>query len=238
MTQTVNPRPTLAIRLAGHPWIVRAHRLRRRLLRYDERLWQCYLAEAPEPKLHIGGGWHRLNGWLNTDLAPIPGVVIMDATAPFPFEAGSFQFVFSEHMIEHVSYTGGARMLGECYRTMRPGGVIRVTTPDFAAIIGLYGSAPSETQRRYLDWFSETFLPDIQPRTATAVINAHFRLWGHQFLYDEWTLAEALRMAGFKSVVRRRLGDSDHPALQNLENASRYPEGLLDFESVALEACR
>lgn len=160
----------------------------------------------------------------------------MDATEPFPFEAGSFQFVFSEHMIEHVSYTGRARMLSECYRTMRPGGVIRVTTPDLASIMGLYGSAPSGTQRRYLDWFLETFLPDTQPRTATTVINAHFRMWGHQFLYHETTLTQSLVHAGFREVVRRRLRESSHPALSDLENTVRYPEGLLDFESVALEA--
>jgi hypothetical protein len=42
--------------------------------------------------------------------------------------------------------------------------------------------------------------------------------------------------AGFSSVKRRRLGDSDNPDLRNLENQQRYPEGLLDFESIALEA--
>lgn len=228
----------LPSRLAWHPWAVRVHRLRRKAFRYDELLWKRYLAAAPEPKLHVGGGWHRLDGWLNTDLAALPDVMIMDATAPYPFGAESFQYVFSEHMIEHVSYEDGGRMLRECHRSLRLGGVIRVTTPDLATVAGLYGRSLSETQERYLTWFAETFLPNTQPRSAAAAINAHFRMWGHQFLYDEHTLSDSLRAAGFRSVVRTRLGESAHAPLRGIENVDRYPPGLLDFESVALEATK
>ena len=222
----------------GHPWILRSQRLRRRLFRSDAHVSGHYLALTADPKLHIGGGAHLLDGWLNTDLAVIPGVTIMDATRRFPFADGSFQFVFSEHMIEHIQYEDAIGMLRECHRVMRKGGIIRVTTPDLAAITGLYAGKLSGSESRYLSWFCETFLPPDHPRTAASAINAHFRMWGHQFLYDEWTLAEALRMADFKSVTRRRLGESPYAALQRLENVDRYPEGLLDFESVALEASK
>jgi predicted SAM-dependent methyltransferase len=216
--------------------IVRGHRLRRRLLKSDERLRDDYLRNVAEPKLQIGGGWHRLDGWLNTDLDLVPGVMLMDATARFPFADGTFQFVYTEHMIEHVPYAGGAGMLRECYRVMRKGGTIRVTTPDLAAIVGLSGPRLSDVQRKYLVWFSRTFLPGESTPRAASVINAHFRLWGHQFIYDEDTLANVLYSTGFSSVQRWRLKESDSPALRGLENTRRYTEGLLDFESMALEA--
>lgn len=215
-----------------------ARRLRRQFLRVDKRLAKEHFAAIENPRLHIGGGWHTLDGWLNTDIDIVPGVMSMDATRRFPFADGSFQFVFSEHMIEHIQYEDAIGMLRESRRVLRKGGVIRVTTPDLAAIIGLCTGQQSNSQMRYLSWFCETFLPPEHPRTAVSAINAHFRMWGHQFLYDEWTLAEALRMAGFKSVTRRRLGESPYAALQGLENVDRYPEGLLDFESVALEASK
>ena len=47
-----------------------------------------------------------------------------------------------------------------------------------------------------------------------------------------------MRAAGFTSVMRWPLGDSDHPDLQNLGNEQRYPEGLLNFESVTLEGSK
>jgi len=44
--------------------------------------------------------------------------------------------------------------------------------------------------------------------------------------------------AGFRSIARKRLGDSDYGPLRNIENEKRYPPGLLDFESLALEGSK
>ena len=218
-----------------HPYIIRAHRLRRSILRLDERLRDEYIRKTSVPKLHIGGGWRRLNGWLNTDLELIPDVMRMDATRRFPFDDGMFAFIYTEHMIEHVDYRKGAYMLRECHRIMRNGGVIRVVTPDLAAIIGLYNGQLREDQKKYLLWFCETFVPEDRPANAASVINVMFRDWGHQFIYDERTLADAMVKAGFHSITRCVVGRSDHPDLNNIGNEQRYPEGLLNFESITLE---
>src|SRR6266478_6137166 len=76
-----------------HSFVIRAHRLRRNILRSDERLRNDYLHKTTKPKLHIGGGWRRLDGWLNADLQLIPGVMRMNATHRFPFKDGTFQYV-------------------------------------------------------------------------------------------------------------------------------------------------
>ena len=163
--------------------------------------------------------------------------MVMDATERFPFADETIEFLYTEHMIEHISQADGAFMLRECYRVMRKGGVIRVTTPNLAAIAGLCGDNLSPVQREYLAWFCKTFITEpCQSQAAATTINAFFRLWGHQFIYDEVTLTGALRVAGFHSISRVRLRESAHPDLRNLENTERYPDGLLEFESVALEA--
>src|SRR5882724_8198344 len=69
----------------AHPYLVRAQRLRRAMMRSDERLRNDYLHIAAKPKLNVGGGWRLLDGWLNTDIEIIPDVMRMDATQPFPF---------------------------------------------------------------------------------------------------------------------------------------------------------
>jgi predicted SAM-dependent methyltransferase len=222
----------------GQSYAVRTHQLRRIILRSDERLLNDYLHKTTIPKLHIGAGWRRFEGWLNTDLELIPEVMRMDATQQFPFDDETFQYIYAEHMIEHVPYEKGVYMLRECHRVMRKGGVIRVITPDLAAIIGLYRSNLCDDQQEYLMWFCKTFVPQDCPPKATFAINAMFRQWGHQFIYDEETLADAMHTAGFSSVTRWLLGESDHPDLQNLGNEQRYPEGLLNFESVTLEASK
>jgi predicted SAM-dependent methyltransferase len=219
----------------AHPYIVRAHRLRRAILRSDERMRNNYLHKTTKtPKLHIGGGWRRLDGWLNTDIELIPGVMRMDATKQFPFADRTFQYVYTEHMIEHVPYREGLSMLQECHRVMREGGVIRVITPDLAAIVGLYRSNLCADQHKYMLWFCQTFVPEYPPNSVSA-INAMFRQWGHQFIYDEETLTNSMHLAGFSSVTRWDISDSHHADLQNLGNDQRYPGSLLNFESVTLE---
>ena len=237
MTVQLKQRLLHLLRLSdpAHPCVIRAHQLRRSMLRSDERMRNDYLSKTEIPKLHIGGGWRRLDGWLNTDLELIPYVMRMDATKRFPFRDGTFQYVYTEHMIEHVPYQKGVYMLQECHRTMRKGGVIRVITPNLAAILGLYSGGLRADQQEYLLWFCQMFVPQGCPPNAVSAINAMFRLWGHQFIYDEETLADTMRAAGFSSVRRWLLGDSDHQDLKNLGNEQRYPEGLLNFESVTLE---
>jgi predicted SAM-dependent methyltransferase len=230
------------LKLAGippeHRWVNHAHRLRRAIRRTDAGLLNEHLKTTDDPKLHIGSSWHVLEGWLNTDVALIPGVMRMDATRCFPFRSNTFAYVFTEHMIEHIQYEQLEFMLGECHRVTRIGGTIRVTTPNLAAILGLYREPLDAPQREYLAWFCKTFLPKGYPPTATFAINAFVRYWGHQFIYDEFALTYALRKAGFRAIKRQRLGESDEPELRNLEFTERSPEGMLEFESIALEATK
>ena len=44
--------------------------------------------------------------------------------------------------------------------------------------------------------------------------------------------------AGFTGVVKCGLQQSDDPALRNLENAARLPDGFLRLESLILEAAK
>jgi predicted SAM-dependent methyltransferase len=206
--------------------------------RSGKRLVAKYFSCSGTRKLQIGSGWRQLDGWLNTDLERVPNVLQMDATQRFPFPDNSFDYIFAEHMIEHVPYNDGLSMLCECYRVMKPNCILRLVTPDLASVVSLYNAEPTEIRQRYLSYFYETFIPGGQPANPACAVNALFRLWGHEFLYDEETLRGVMQAAGFRLIIRRRLGDSVHPELRNLENQRRYPDALLDFESVALEGCK
>src|SRR4051812_41800883 len=78
----------------------------------------------PIRKLQLGAGGIVYPGWLNTDIEPGPGKVYLDATKPFPISDGAIQYIFGEHVIEHLSYDDGLLMLRECYRVLAPGGKI------------------------------------------------------------------------------------------------------------------
>ena len=116
----------------------------------NERLVAAYLKSEREPKLHIGAGDNDLSGWLNTELCPRGSEVFLDATKPFPFAANTFAFIYSEHMIEHIPYAGAVSMMRECHRVLRPGGVIRIVTPNMAFLKSLLASPPTPEQHAYI----------------------------------------------------------------------------------------
>jgi predicted SAM-dependent methyltransferase len=208
------------------------------LLRRPARV-RRYLRENPDRWLHIGCGEHAIEGWLNTDLVPrIPDAVFMDARSRFPFPNECFELVFSEHLIEHLTYQQGEGMLREVFRTLVPGGLLRVATPDLRFLFELYSSDESELSDRYVEWaLRHSNLPDPGVHREVIVINHFFRAWNHAFIYDFETLSALARRIGFGEVRRCAVGSSDSPGLQKLESHGRIiPEEFNVFETFVLEA--
>jgi predicted SAM-dependent methyltransferase len=202
-------------------------------------LASAYFQANPVRKLHIGAGANLLPGWLNVDLEPAgPETMRMDATATFPFPDGVFDYVYSEHMIEHIPYPAGIHMLHECHRVLRPGGRLRVCTPNLGNLLSLYRPERTELQNTYIAWATQTFTPHADAAEPVFVINNFMRDWGHQFIYDAGALTRALRRAGFRQITPRRLVESDDPSLCGLENAQRMPPGFLDLESMTFDAVK
>jgi len=194
-----------------------------------------YLREAAEPRLHLGAGRNILAGWLNTDyLGCYPRCLHLDARRRFPFASLSFSYIFSEHMIEHLSFDEGIHVLGECYRVLGPGGVIRIETPDLRFVAGLYAEPPDEERRAYLKFHAEVFKGPSVPASPCIAINNIMRHWGHQFLYDEETLRPVLLRAGFGGVTRVRTGSSEHRPLDGLTSRDWLPTN--EIETLAVEA--
>ena len=198
-----------------------------------------YFSAHAMRKLHCGCGDHILDEWLNTDLFPhSESVLHLDATEPFPFGNEEFDYIFSEHLIEHISYSQGLQMLSECYRILRKNGKIRISTPNLAFLIDLYKEEKSDLQKEYLKWATEKFIKFAPCNDDAFVINNFVRAWGHQFIYDEKTLSASLKKAGFTRVTRCELNESEEGVLRNLENANRMPEGFLRLETITLEGTK
>jgi predicted SAM-dependent methyltransferase len=198
-----------------------------------------YMAAHATRKLHIGCGNHLLDGWLNADLRPrAAGVVSLDATRPLPIPDESFDYIFSEHLIEHMPYPQGCNLLAEFRRVLKPGGTVRLATLDFAFLVALYNPQKTTLQQAYLDWSKQQFLPWAPTAEDIYVINNSVRDWGHQFIYDEKAMRHALTIAGFSDIVRCPLMKSRIEHLRGLENEARAPGGLVALETMVFEAHR
>ena len=195
-----------------------------------------YLNSKIIKKLHIGCGSNLLEGWLNADYnVDSSDVFNLDAAKIFPINSDAFDIIFSEHMIEHINYYQGLSMLNECRRVLKPGGRIRITTPDLGFLIGLYTENKSKLQLDYIEWASSNFIQN-KIFTDTMIINNFVRDWGHLFIYDFKTIKYSLEMVGFINVEPFLLNKSNFSELRDLENEKRMPDGFLQLESFTVEA--
>jgi predicted SAM-dependent methyltransferase len=201
---------------------VRAVRRRKQIERY--------LAAHDVAKLQLGAGDRPRDGWLNTDLHGYgrSELVYLDVRKRFPLPDASFDFVYSEHMLEHLSYAEAQRCLRECLRVLKPGARIRVATPSLEQLAKLYDGG--ELAQRYVRWAVATLEPETDATLPGVVINNFFRSWGHRFIYDPQTLRHALGQAGFVDVEERPVGELE-------QHLPEEPE-LNAYETFVLEARR
>lgn len=201
-----------------------------------------YVATHDVRMLQLGAGENALTGWLDTDIEWSPGIAYLDCTEPYPVPDGSFRAVFSEHLIEHLPYESGERMMAESFRVLEPGGTVRVDTPDLRAFLALFSEPLTEEQQAYIKqklrwhgWPSGVFQPTI-------LLNEEGHQFGHQFLYDEATLTDIMQRAGFVNIKRYPIGQTGAPELRGAElrTPERFGEfaAVNAFEAMALEGTR
>ena len=200
----------------------------------------AYLRDHNVRCLQIGAGDKHIEGWLSTDLNPRDSdTIFLDATKPFPFPDQCLDFVFGEHLIEHVSWWGGQRLLRECRRVLRPGGVLRLATPDTARLIDLYRGEAGGEGEHYLHWHHDRFTPRMRSHPLV-VLNHTMRAWGHSFLYDADLLRSALSDAGFVQITQCEMDESRHLGLRGVEQhhrgGGRARERAVRFETMCFEA--
>lgn len=189
------------------------------------------IARTPRPvKLEIGGSKPR-EGWLVTNVNAVTRNY-MDATQPWPLEDGACAVVYADNMVEHVPLDAGRAMFAEAFRCLRPGGVIRLVTPDLRKHVELY-----LTGREAVDGETGAFYRSIglTVEHPTDLVRVPIASFGHHtgYLYDATTLGDELRAAGFVDVRECSLTDSSHDALKGLDK--RTGEG---GAQMALEATR
>ena len=159
------------------------------------------------------GESRQFKGWISTNYQVLSRN-FLDATKPFG--AGICQYIFADNVIEHIDRDDGLNLLKSSFRALKPGGILRLATPDL-----------EEISRRYLTRLSidlKDFAKDMEPHgleveTHPDLLRITFTSFGHEkgFIYDFPTLKAQLEKAGFQSVTKFKPGKSLTPALMDLE---------------------
>lgn len=180
--------------------------------------------KPPGSYLDVGCGPNIDAAFCNLDYMWRPGVdVCWDVTRGLPFPDKYFGGIFTEHMLEHITFQEAVRLLGEFRRVLRDGAVLRIVVPDGELYLSRYASKqaghPVEMPNA----------GDIHGKfpfeTPMIDVNFVFREHGHQFIWDFSTLKLALLSCGFKQVEKRAYGDGADSMLIR-DTASRRGESL------------
>lgn len=189
------------------------------------------LANAPVGiKLNVGCGPVQPAGWVNIDnsyrarfasslpwldrllvkTGAIPatefkaGIRGVNLDRPLPWPTGSVDVVYGGEVLEHFTREDGIRLLTECFRVLRPGGVVRMRVPDNARFWSNYlAEYAAMGQRHRSEWslahtrWIEKFFREISTGKRWGS-SGHF----HKWMYDEISLILTFESIGFSDVSR------------------------------------
>ncbi len=204
---------------------------RLRHVRRRKSLLRGYFAEPGFKGLNIGCGPSPMPGWLNTDLlldrlpwrAPSENEkhfdFPLDITRQLPLHDDSLDAIYGEEVIEHIPLERALYFFREAKRALRPGGTLRMTTPDLDGVLALASNTVEDAD---IENYRQVWLEPVWSREVWT--NAMFHYWGHQFLWSRPYMERALLDAGFTSVTfpARHQTDSGLNELSGIE--SREPQ--------------
>jgi predicted SAM-dependent methyltransferase len=162
-------------------------------------------------KLDVCGGRnpYKPGEFLNVDIADLPKVdVVFDITKRFPMEEGVIEEIFSAATLEHLRRPHVDHVLREFFRVLRPGGMLRVSTPDIEEIAKALLSKTENLETINQYFFGKYKSDDTEDYDL------------HRWMYPAADMMAALKKIGFERVeqIRNDVG-LHHPTLNYMIRA-------------------
>lgn len=165
--------------------------------------------------INLGSGADHFDGFVGVDLFGSRAQKAVDLRRPLPIDDATVAGLFSEHTLEHLTYDAVSQLLKECYRTLVPGGRIRIIVPDVSIFIAAY----CKNDRQ---WFASWARHSLEPRgrsllTPMTAISFVTQEYGHVSAWDFETMKAFLERAGFVDIVQvqYRVGAEEKLILDN-----------------------
>jgi len=152
-----------------------------------------------EMKLNIGCGYNYLKGYVNIDSSEESLADRRMEAHSLYFEDCSIEEIKAAQLIEHLGFFKAQYFLTECYRVLKPGGLLVVETPNIEKTFKIFLKGDRGVRETALGW----------------VYGSESLGMEHRYCFPAELLEEALAGAGFK-LVKKDLFDYqvNRPALR------------------------
>lgn len=153
--------------------------------------------KSPPLKLHLGCGMRYIPGYKHVDIIDAPHIDYRCSVDNLcDFADGSVDLIYASHVLEHFGRHEVEAVLKGWYRVLRPGGVVRIAVPDFAAVVALYD------QEGLQDGFSGL---------VGLICGGQRNQYDfHKIIFDEPFLSFMLQKIGFKNTRRWDWRSTEH----------------------------
>ncbi len=192
-------------------------------------------------KVNLGCGITVVPGWTNIDISPNiwlsrhpflkrilyevrllddasyrtkwPSEIVRhDIRKGLPFQDDSVDYIYTSHFLGHVNQHEAVRIIGDCYRVLKPQGYLRIVVSD----LRLYATKYTRDEITAEDFLHSLGIGCSSPRNMTS--NFLCRHLETRWLYDFRSLACLLNKCGFRRVTRRRFREGRVPDIEALDN--------------------
>ena len=185
---------------------------------YTPQIIKKYFIKNKIIKLHLGCGGRVFDGWLNCDIN-LQADCYLDLNKTLPFKNNSVDYIYSEHVLEHFSYNQCKKILQECYRVLKPCGIIRTAMPSLDFYLENMFNNENQEIKDFIAWHKENFqeLKDL-PNNMNSMINFIIGSCGHKYVYTKKTFLDLLNQLDFKNVSNVELGELENNLMNRNNN--------------------
>ena len=171
--------------------------------------------------LNLGCGPQIYLGWVNADdYAPKRRLRerafkpdwTLDVTRPWRCPDDYWDGIFTQHVIEHLSYSEAVGVFKECRRTLKPGAWLRICVPDLATYVRYYRGEIGDDQ-----FFS---LPH-----RTLALSFLTQMHMHRSVWDSDLMVKVLDEIGFTEAATVSFGVGSDTRLLK-DDLEKAPESL------------
>jgi len=166
-------------------------------------------------KLHIGAGPRDFgNEWTQIDGQEYPHSTCIRDLDHLPYEDNTFSLIYSSHTLEYFDSEEVIKVLTEWKRVLKPGGILRLSVPNFKTLAELYLNEKVSLDRLTGPLFGMMKMGD----------NKIF----HKTVYDFESLYRLLIKTGFKNPYLWDIYDTEHRMFDD-HSMAKIPTS--DYES-------
>jgi predicted SAM-dependent methyltransferase len=156
-------------------------------------------------KINMGCGWRDFGtDWVHIDGGDYAHLDYESIEA-LEFEDNTIDLIYASHVIEYFDRYKVEELLGEWYRVLRPGAILRIAVPNFRALSALYVNGTVSLDRVLGPLYGRMPLGDLTIYHKTA--------------YDFVSLKKVLESCGYSSVIKYDWRETEHATFDDHSQA-------------------